>query len=316
MTDKNVEAFLKALEENKALKGQLLLADSDSEVIEIIHQAGYDLDEAQLDELTRSGAKSGVSRMGDVLYPDNPKRRTRAIHLASDCSTSITNLELAGQQFDESLKVFNALIQEMVEHLNLQTLPTFQPVDYEVETWMFRIPEIAAPLIVAEIASTAFQKLAASYMTGLGKKTIKAFSKVLKIPSKLAAKLGGPIGAGLVAIGVELIVGAVTGAVEREKLQAVINESVPFRFRLKKYEMIQARRAATLDVLLQTLSLMQEVGYDEKVLTKAITKKVQEFEKTTANVSDLDIKTALDTLDRNRSSFTTEDPAYPYPEEA
>jgi hypothetical protein len=37
MTDKNVEAFLKTLEEDKALKGQLLLADSDSEVIEIIH---------------------------------------------------------------------------------------------------------------------------------------------------------------------------------------------------------------------------------------------------------------------------------------
>jgi hypothetical protein len=315
MTDKNVEAFLKTLEEDKALKGQLLLADSDSEVIEIIHQAGYDLDEAQLDELTRSDAKSGVSRMGDLLYPDNPKRRTRATHLASDCSTSITNLELEGQKFDERLKDFNAQIQEMVGHLNIQA-PAFQPVDYEVEAWKFRIPEIAAPLIVAPIAYKAFQKLAASYMTGLKKLSITAFSKVFKIPSKLAAKLGGAIGAGLIAIGVELIVGAVTGAVEREKLQAVINESVPFRFRLKKYEMIQARRATALDVLLQTLSLMQEVSYDAEVLTKAITRKVQEFEQTTANVSDVDIKNALDTLDRNRCSFTTEDPAYPYPAEA
>jgi hypothetical protein len=153
-------------------------------------------------------------------------------------------------------------------------------------------------------------------MTGLKKLSITAFSKVFKIPSKLAAKLGGAIGAGLIAIGVELIVGAVTGAVEREKLQAVINESVPFRFRLKKYEMIQARRATALDVLLQTLSLMQEVSYDAEVLTKAITRKVQEFEQTTANVSDVDIKNALDTLDRNRCSFTTEDPAYPYPAEA
>jgi predicted ribosomally synthesized peptide with nif11-like leader len=314
MSGKNVEAFSKALKEDKTLKQQLLLAESDSEVIEIIHQAGYDIDEAQLDELSRSDAKSGVPRMGDVLYPGNPKRRTRATHLASDCSTIITNLETEGQKFDESLKAFNAQIQEMVGHLNIQA-PTFKPVDYEVEAWQFRAPEILAPLIIAPIAYKAFQKLAASYMTGLGKTTLKVFSKTLKIPTKLAAKLGGALGAGLVAIGVELIVGAVTGAVEREELQAAINQSVPFRFRLKKDEMIQARRAASLASLLEALSMLEELNYDETILTLLISKKVQKFEQETGNISDNEVKQFLDTLDRNRGSYTVEDPAYPYPAE-
>jgi len=66
--------------------------------------------------------------MGDLLYPDNPKRRTRATHLASDCSTSITQLELEGKKFDESLIKFNTTIQQMVGHLNIQA-PAFQLVD-------------------------------------------------------------------------------------------------------------------------------------------------------------------------------------------
>lgn len=315
MTDKNVEAFLKALEEDKALRGQLILADSDSEVIEIIHQAGYDLDRAQLDELTRSDAKSAIPRMGDLLYPDNPKRRTRATHLASDCSTIITDLEIAGEKFDQALQEFNVQIQQMVANLNIQA-PAFQAVDYEVEAWKFKIPQIAAPLIAAPIGYVAFKKLAASYMAGMKKLSITVFSKVLKIPTKLAPKLGGAIGSALTAIVVELIVGGITGAQEREELQEAINESVPFRFRLKKDQMIQTKRANSLSVLLRTLNLMQELGYDEDILKRAITKEIEKFEKETANISDIEVKQALDTLDRNRVSWTNEDPAYPYPAEA
>nr|XP_005315185.1 single-pass membrane and coiled-coil domain-containing protein 3-like [Chrysemys picta bellii]XP_042702058.1 single-pass membrane and coiled-coil domain-containing protein 3-like [Chrysemys picta bellii] len=190
----------------------------------------------------------------DILYPDNPARREKVVRLHQELINCIelnfdTTNELMGVlnthcQFKlhpikmnrngtvrENCDVLLAAmksIQDMLQAIDARLKSELEPVLYR-KLHDFQEPDAKKMQILRSVA-TAVSGLAGTVAMGIFIKLAlsQVVSRVLTQTTMVLAKIGasvvGAMAGALLGVGVDLILSAILGAVERDQLEAKIQE--------------------------------------------------------------------------------------------
>lgn len=300
----NIETFLNQVYQDEILKKQLLLAESDSEIIEIAHQAGYKFERSQLDECYNQTATTRSDRFfTDLFYPDNPKRKVRVSELASDCHYITNQLAIDAEHFKQELDSVNSTFRSLFQNINVSS--SQYTVDrHNIHGWTLETIDIVNYYVTfAGEPFLALQKAAASYLLRTGKISQNEFNRLVNISTWLESVID-------FAVSLWPVSAAIYGAQQRENMRKAIRELVLIRIKFKKSQIINTRRINSVKSLIGALNNLEALGsYTEESLKRVAERKIQDFQQQVLGVSDTDVQSELALLDRNRGSWTNEDPS-------
>ncbi|XP_078526201.1 single-pass membrane and coiled-coil domain-containing protein 3 [Lissotriton helveticus] len=189
-----------------------------------------------------------------LLYPNNPKRRDEVIHLHQElfscmsANVSATNrliqllnnnlhcqLAMVHLQHDRTIKencdmfiLRMTEIQQEVQKIDEKLKSTLEPSLYqklhdikELEPHKIDIAQKVLSVILGQATTAAgaiIVKLIGSNVTTV------IVNKLLALLAQISASVLGTIGVAALGLGMDVIVGAILGAVERDQLEASIKE--------------------------------------------------------------------------------------------
>jgi hypothetical protein len=299
----NVETFLSQAFQDEALKKQLLLAESDSEIMEIAHQAGYKFEQSQLDECCEQTASTRSERFfSDLFYPDNVKRKTRVSELASDCHNITTQLAIDAERFKQELDSVNSTFRSLFQNINVSS-SQYTVNKHNIHGWTLESIDIVNYYVTfSGEPFLALEKAAASYLLRTGKISQNEFNRLVNISTWLESVID-------FAVSLWPVSAAIYGAQQRTKMRKAIAELVSLRIEFKKSQNLNTRRINSLTSLIGALNDLEALGYyTEESLRRVAEQKLQHFQQQVWAVSNTDVRSELALLDRNRGSWTNEDP--------
>ncbi|HDR7762367.1 N-acetylmuramoyl-L-alanine amidase family protein [Bacillus cereus] len=242
---------------------------------------------------------------GDTYFPDNVNRERRVSELVIDCKK--LNSELA-----EISKVIKKDINELNNKLGVLYKGEKIPNDLKVthvqfHQWGVEVAQIVAPLITFPVVSSALTVAGTSYLLSIGEIGAAGFASLVGLPILLSTAIAATAAAAAVAIVVGI--GAVAGAIKRDKLRDAIHSYVPSRFTLQKAYEVNKRVSddikATIDAIDGILNMHIATGEALNKLKANIQSKLSKYE---SNRMAFEAKKSLQNLDKTRGSWITEDP--------
>ena len=300
---KNVEYFLNQAYQDEALKNKMLLAESDSEIIEIAHQAGYKFDQSQLDECCNQTENTTSDRFfTDLFYPDNRKRKVRVTELASDYHYITSQLAKDAEVFKQVLDSVNSTFRSLFQNINSLS-PEYTVNKHNIHGWNLEVIDLVNYYVtLAGSPFLALQNAAASYLLRAGQISQNEFNRLVNVSTWLESVIDFTVSLWPVSA-------AIYGAQQKENMRRAIRELVAIRREFKKSQIINTRRINSLTSLIDALNGFEELGYySEASLRRVAEQKIQEFQQQVWAVTDTDVRSELAILDRNRGSWTNEDP--------
>ena len=241
---------------------------------------------------------------GDTYYPDNPSREHRANELAADCQDLAGKLALIAPQIKSGLAALDAAIA--AAYGDPASLPAdAQPTQVNFAQWGVDVSQLVAPLITAPVVSSALTAAATSYLVSTGEIGAAALTDLVGLPA--AFEIGIGAAAGVAAIGISFAVGAIAGAVKRDKLQDAIHSGVAGRLKLEKSYLVDYRLLTSIQAITQALNALQAAHAAGDQVIANLKAMVSQASAQIQAITDQDAANALAALDHGRGSWTNED---------
>jgi hypothetical protein len=241
---------------------------------------------------------------GDTYFPDNLHRETRAKELARDCQNYTVNLSSLTQGIQQELK---ALDQQLAKLYGSAAgiPPDAKPATVDFNGMAFEVSSIVAPLVTAPVVSSALTVGATSYLLSTGEIGAAALAELVGLPAAFEVAIGAA--AGVAAIGISFAVGAIAGAVKRDKLRDTIHQGVAARAKLAKAFLVDSQLNSSIQAMISALQALRasEVPLD-KIMANLKTI-VAAARARADGVTDATAVASLADLDRSRGSWTNED---------
>jgi hypothetical protein len=236
---------------------------------------------------------------GDSIFTDNPQRRHRAEELGNDCRYLAARMSELAPSIKSGLQGLDSELAALYGN-PVEMPPTVRPVNMEFNKWSIEVTPVIAPMMTGSIVSTALEITGTSYLVSKGEMDITGLIGLVGLPL-VFARAGG---AGL---GIALAIGAISGAIERDKLRDAIHGAVGSRMKMEKAFLVASR----LDTSIQAIAAAARALKAAHVTTPAVMEQLQTAVQTARSsvdaVSDEDVRKALASLDSGRSSWTNED---------
>ena len=241
---------------------------------------------------------------GDTYYPDNPSREHRANELANDCQDLAGKLSLIAPQIKAGLAALNGAIA--AAYGNPASLPPdAQPTQVNFAQWGVDVTQLLVPLVTATAVSAALTAAATSYLVSTGEIGAAALTELVGLPA--AFEIGVGAAAGVAAIGISFAVGAIAGAVKRDKLQSAIHSGVAGRLKLEKAYLVDYRLLTSIQAMTAAVNALEAAhAAGDKVIANLKAMVAQTTTQVQA-ITDQDAAAVLASLDRGRGSWTNED---------
>jgi hypothetical protein len=241
---------------------------------------------------------------GDTYFPDNPQREHRAQELAADCQELIGQLSLIAPKIKSSLGELDNAIATL--YGNPAQLPSdAEPVSVKFDQWGVDVAQLVAPLLTTPAVSSALTIASTSYLASTGEIGAAALVEAVGLPAAFEVVIGAA--AGVAAVGVVLGIGAIAGAVKREKLQDAIHSGIAARIKLEKVYLINYRLLISIKAILVAVKTLKEA----EAATSQVLENIKQMVSTSsAQIQALSNQEAIDclaALDKGRGSWTAED---------
>jgi len=206
----------------------------------------------------------------DWLYPDNDNRRKRCDQLMSQCADMVNEIADMKIYIEKEMDLVNKYINDAYKSIG--SIPEQKKISISPDFWVTMIPHVAAVSIFTAVSGFTYkigERLAVTYLLKNGKIGQAALTKLVGLPKwlKFATGAGSAVGGALAAIGIEVLIDAITGANTRSKLQTAIKDLAEPRLELK-YVHLQA--SYIKDSLKSTLLEIKKVQKD--AIDKSYTK--------------------------------------------
>lgn len=301
----NPEA-IRTLSTQATLRRRLLSATRDAEAQDILAEAGLEV--ADLDAALAPSAAFAFDP-GDILFPDNPKRRNRIQELNADVGSLAKTLADQIGDIERLSDEFTAQQREIIDRLALE--PDEIPAELTdlteitFEDVVIRSTQIVGPLFFFQRAGAALTAAAAARNLVNGTSAIARFRAIFSLPaSSLIKYIGGAV---VVTAAFELIVGAAVGAAARTKLREGIRDLIAPRQALQLAELVNGELVQTLASLVELQKILLDTGLDVETLTAAITRRLEVAEEAIGKIDEASAVKHLMDLDTFRGSYTNED---------
>jgi hypothetical protein len=241
---------------------------------------------------------------GDTYFPDNPKREARAKELARDCQDYSVKLSSLTKQIQSDLTALNKDIAKLYGD------PARMPSGAQVENinfneMAFQVSGLIAPLITAPVVSSALTVGATSYLLSSGEIGAAAFAELVGLPA--AFEIGIGAAAGVAAIGISFGVGAIAGAVKRDKLKDAIHSGFSARSKIVKAYLIDSQLLNSIDAMISAINALKAAEIPLDQVTQKIKEMVSAARDRATSLSDKSVSSYLSELDKSRGSWTNED---------
>ncbi len=237
--------------------------------------------------------------LGDILYPDNPKREKRAEELGNDITNLVHDLSEDADKIKTTLQELDSVIRELYQSIQVN-LPSSATKEYNYNDWTINVIEKLQPLI--NLVPNDLHIAGVSFLFVSGINSDKSLlEKVVGVPEFIGLTPG--VG-GVAALALDLL-----GAFgeKRDKLRHAIHSSISSRLKVKKSATINRMLAEKLGSVKTSMETLKKYGYTQEELDKAQKKVSDEFSNEVSKVSDATVKAGLADLDKNRGSWTNED---------
>lgn len=242
--------------------------------------------------------------MQDLLYPNNKNRLRRCNELTGDIATLSYDLSVLATDIQSLLAQLDATIRAMYSNIQV-AIPASGTYRTNFHGWAVYTAQGIAPLIVYPLAARALERAAVSYLLRQGRIGEAAFSSLVGLPGWL--KIGPRLGGFVVVVGIEVVIGAIAGAVKRDELRKCIHSCIQPRINMKKADMINGMLKRKLNTVKDSLKMMLSLGYTKALLDVVQQKISDQFKTEVSAITDNTAKTALAAMDSSRGSWTNED---------
>lgn len=234
--------------------------------------------------------------MGDLLHPENSKRKRRAEELADDIRTLVHNLSGDAAIIKSSFQELNATIRDMHEGIDID-LPQSTTKEYSFHSWDMCVIKKLEPFVNLVKSELKMAGVSFLYVNELNS-DMNLLEEVVGVPLFLCLSGSG------IAFMLEFM--GVYGK-KRAQLQYAIRNSVISRMKIKKAAKITGMLIEKLEAIKVGLESLIEETYTEEDLDELCKRVCKEFEIELSLVSDESARASLARLDRNRRSWTIED---------
>ncbi len=241
---------------------------------------------------------------GDTYFPDNPSREHRAQELAQDCQDLAGKLSLLAPQIKAGLQALDDRIASLYER-SVDVPPDVRPTQVQFNQWSVSASQLVIPVLTGTVASSALTIAATSYLASTGEIGAAAFAELVGLPAVFEIGIGAA--AGIAAIGISFAIGAISGAVRRDKLQEAIHAGVRGRLSAQKAYLVNYRLLTSISAMAAAVAALQAAHVDKAEVISNLQKLVKQASAQIEAVTDDDAANVLATLDRSRGSWTNED---------
>lgn len=243
---------------------------------------------------------------GDTYFPDNVNRQARVTQLAGDCQQYSAQLSLDAEQIKTKLATFNtALAQALGGAAALPPDARLDNLDFASDKWTVDAAQLIVPLLTYPAVSAALTTAATSYLVASGEIGAAALVSLVGLPVAFEAIIG--VAAGVFAIGAVFGVGAISGALQRSKLQDAIHEAVPARLKLYKAELVNHQVLQQLDALTAVVSAMSAADKSQADIIANLKTLVEGARADIDRTTDATAAASLAAYDKARNAWTNED---------
>lgn len=241
----------------------------------------------------------------NALYPDNNKRLDRLLQLSQDCNDLSGSLADDKEQIEFELKnandtianAYKKFVQNEVKYSSIQIDPN----------WAIQATEIISPIFIANFAVKGMNTAMRAYMLRQGRIAEAAFAEAIGFPKWFKfARVGVGVG---VMFGAELIIDAVSGAEQRDKLQNGIHSLISPRIKLKQAKMINTEILTTLKTVnaaYRSVSIPSLKLTADQLNSLAETM-VNDYKININSYTEDNVRNELADYDKKRNAWTNED---------
>lgn len=228
--------------------------------------------------------------------------------LANDIKILMNDLANDADEIKSQLEKLDKIIREMYGDIEVP-IPNDATKEFEWHGWVAPVIEGLASLISAPLASAALKKAAVFSLRGAGRIGEAAFYDAIGIGLNRLTwiKIGVGVGAVASAVVIDLGIGAITGAIKRDKLRDCIHSSIQPRIELKKAAIINGKLKEELQAVVISCEAMKQIGYTKDEIDRAQKIICDKFQEKLSTITDETAKTELADLDKHRDSWTNED---------
>jgi len=241
----------------------------------------------------------------DILYPDNAKREGRLNELVADANTVFTDAHSLEFQITQQLQQLNEKAQSLYGRIHVPLPPI---VNTEITPgYVVYAIESVATVVAFNAVKGGLEKLAVTFLKNEGRIGEAAFVRLVGLPRWMeVGKTGGAV---LVAVGLDLAIDGVSGAVKRSNLRSGIHDLIATRLTLKRADLVNTSFLEALKVVNDSMEIMEELGYTKEQLDRLLGEKLEE--RVTNDIENkINEQYTLDYLrdfDTQRGSWTNED---------
>jgi len=239
-----------------------------------------------------------------IFYPDNDKRQSRVIELYSDCQSIINQLASTQQGIVSTLQSINASYAAIYKGAGNQTLPTVGKIDVGNGVTVDVIQGVS-PFVVLPVVQSALTKASTSYLLSQGRIGEAALADLVGLPTWFRVGIGA--GGILAVIGVSLVVDAVNGAIEKNKLIDAIHALVPPRLNLETALLTANQLNTSLGNVASVITALQAAGQPVTTVQSAVEGLYQQYQQKISSIGPNVAQAVLNQLDQSRQSFTDDD---------
>ncbi|KAJ8520443.1 hypothetical protein ONZ45_g2738 [Pleurotus djamor] len=250
-----------------------------------------------------------MGNSSSIFYPDNPKRRDRAQQLADDCTNCKNQYDAKHAEIEAILGPYKEKLDKVLRAFGCSTLDDLDRVVQKnatgqaLDDWnntknIYDKTQIVDQVIMGAMGTIAIAGLAISTVGALAGGF--GFFVGLAVTSDILLALG-VIGA---------IFDIVNGAIQRSKLRDSINDLFESRIKIKQVLAHIDNLNTWIPSITAIYQAYEEAGYDpEKIIERFKTKGLMKpLEQDLRDDSFRQAAVDLNEIDRNRGSWTNEDP--------
>lgn len=247
----------------------------------------------------------------DAFYPGNSKRSGRLSELTDDCRHLFAEAATAKEEIETKLRNCNDLIKKVYENL-AKTPPSNKEVSVTNE-WPIYVSEVLTDVFAGTAAIAALRWSIANYFLKIGEITAEDLAEIgtnsaLKILMPKWMKIGAEAGVMIVVtVAVDMIVDAISGAVERDKLRSAIKEAAVTRLGCKVADMYNSNLKETLDAVTIACDAFIGASLPLETLDTVIRSIIEKHKIAEDAITRQAAVTALEEFDKIRNSWTEED---------
>lgn len=242
-----------------------------------------------------------MASLVDLFYPDNKNRVSRINDLAADCNSFQREITSQKDEFDSLLITVNDKIKTAFNKFHKE--PKFETVKLPDGTIIGDIFVGALSIFESTRAVYGMNLAWKTWMLRQGRIGEAALVKIIGYPKFFkVARVGVAI---VVMVGLDAIITAISGAIQRDQLKQGIHDSIqPRRNLLKAREM----NKVLLDNLRSTIDVLDALAdLPSEIYEATLTKLAAKAETKMAAITDAYIENMLVQRDKSTGSWTNED---------